>query len=397
MRPELLALLVCPACGGGLTLRPFERAAGGGDEVEEGALLCAACARAYPVTDGIPRLLPDAARRHPAFYRRHGRELGTSAAGRPEAKTGRRFHRVHRLTARAFGYEWNVYRTTSPEEDVLTFFWLTGTDPALSSKLSVGDVFTHDPTAAELGRIDASTLAGATVVDVGCGMGKYLAVVSEHAKMVVGLDLSDALTRARRLLRDRTNVHLVQGNILAAPLAPAAYDLVYSVGVLHHTPDARAAFLRSASLVKAGGRLAVWLYPAEDGAGRYARAVRFLQDDLLRPLTCRMPPRLLRAVARGLGRLTVVRDRAAARYEATGSPLARAVALSAQAVAVGRHRDPEIAAFLNFDWYAPQYRSYHTAGELWQWYDAADFVDVTLLPQPVSAIGVRRGPDDGAS
>src|SRR5262249_11257565 len=92
-------------------------------------------------------------------------------------------------------------------------------------------------------------------------------------------------------------------------------------------------------------------------------------------------------------RLTVVRDRAAARHEATGSPLARAVALGAQAVAVGRHRDPEIAAFLNFDWYAPQYRSYHTADEGRRWYDEADFVDVRLLPQPVSAIGVRRGLD----
>ena len=393
MHPELLALLVCPACGGGLSLRPFAPAAAGGDEVEEGALLCVACARAYPVTDGIPRLLPDAHRRYPALYRRHAGELAVSQRRPRDAGAGRRFHRLHRLTARAFGYEWNVYRTTSPAEDALTFFWLTGVDAALYRKLSVGDVFTHYPTDAELGRIDASGLDGATVLDVGCGMGKYVAVASEHAKMVVGLDLSDALTRAGRQLRGRTNVHLVQGNILAPPLAAATYDLVYSVGVLHHTPDARAAFRRSASLVRAGGRLAVWLYPAEPGAGRYARAVRFLQDDLLRPLTCRLPPRLLRAVAGGLGRLTVVRDRAAARHEATGSPLARAVALGAQTVAVGRHRDPEIAAFLNFDWYAPQYRSYHTADEVRRWYDEADFVDVRLLPQPVSAIGVRRGLD----
>jgi hypothetical protein len=98
-------------------------------------------------------------------------------------------------------------------------------------------------------------------------------------------------------------------------------------------------------------------------------------------------------VASGLGRLTVARDRAAARYETTGSRLARLVALSAGAVAVGRHRDPEIAAFLNFDWYAPQYRSYHTEEQLRRWYDEAGFVDVTLLPQRVSASGTRAAED----
>src|SRR5437016_14308173 len=108
MRPELLALLVCPACGGRLALHPFERSAAGGDQVEEGALLCAACARAYPVTHGIPRLLPDAERRHPRFYRRFGGALAGLGSRRPQAGDARRFRKLHRLTARAFGYEWNV-------------------------------------------------------------------------------------------------------------------------------------------------------------------------------------------------------------------------------------------------------------------------------------------------
>jgi SAM-dependent methyltransferase/uncharacterized protein YbaR (Trm112 family) len=390
MRPELVALLVCPECGGALDLRPFEAVAGGGDEIEEGVLRCVACDRAYPVTEGIPRLLPHVARRYPRFYARFAAELRALGAGRPDAREARGFEKLHRLTARAFGYEWNVYRTTSSAEDVLTLFWLTGIDPALYRKLAVIDVFTHVPTAADLGRIDASGVAGATILDVGCGMGKYLAVVSEHAKTVVGLDLSDALVRARAVVRDRANVHLVQGNILVPPLARAAFDLVYSVGVLHHTPDAHAAFRRSASLVKPGGRLAVWLYPADPGASRYVRSVRFVQDDVLRPLTCRLPPRLLRVVAGGLGRLTFVRDRAAARSRATGSRLARIVAAGADAVAVGRHPDPEIAAFLNFDWYAPQYRSYHSEDEVRRWYAEAGFDALTLLPQRVSAVGTRR-------
>ena len=64
--------------------------------------------------------------------------------------------------------------------------------------------------------------------------------------------------------------------------------------------------------------------------------------------------------------------------------------MCAGAVAVGQHRDPEIAAFLNFDWYSPQYRSYHREDEVEAWYQEAGFEAVTLLPQRVSAVGVKR-------
>ena len=52
--PELLAIIVCPACHG-------ERAVteGGASEPE---LVCQGCGLAYPIRDGIPVLLVDEAR-----------------------------------------------------------------------------------------------------------------------------------------------------------------------------------------------------------------------------------------------------------------------------------------------------------------------------------------------
>src|SRR5437899_4748985 len=220
-------------------------------------------------------------------------------------------------------------------------------------------------------------------------MGKYLKVVSDHARTVIGLDLSDAVLRARRETRDRPNVHLVQGDILSAPLQAGTMDFVFSVGVLHHTPDARAAFQASARLVKAGGFLAVWLYPQDPNQSRYARRVHWLQDEVLRPVTCRLPPPLLRAFAAVLGRLTFVRDRYAERYRASGSRLACNVALAAGALSGGTAPDPELAAFLNFDWYSPQYRSYHTEEQVSGWFQEAGFEAATILPQRVSAIARR--------
>ncbi len=389
MRAELLDYLVCPKCGGALDLHPFLDAVAAAPEIEQGLLVCRGCAAPYPLAEGIPRMLPNAFHRQRRFRRDFSTQLSRIDFRELPLEDTRKFEALHRLTSRAFGYEWNTYRVTPREEDLMTFFWLTGADPELYDKLSVDDVFSFYPTETDLQKIDGSHLAGKTVLDVGCGMGKYLAIVSDYARTVIGLDLSDALVRARAVVKDHPNVHLVQGNILAPPLKPAFADFAYSLGVLHHTPDTHSAFLSSSSLVKPGRSLAVWLYPKEKDPNAHADRIHRIQDDVIRPITCRMPPRMLRMFSGILGRLTFVRDRAAARHQATGSRIARRVAVYAGLVAVGRHRDPEIAAFLNFDWYSPQYRSYHTEAELERWYNEAGFDSIRILPQRVSAIGSR--------
>lgn len=49
--PELLAIIVCPACHGELALAEADQ-----------ELVCQGCGLAYPVRDGIPVLLVDEAR-----------------------------------------------------------------------------------------------------------------------------------------------------------------------------------------------------------------------------------------------------------------------------------------------------------------------------------------------
>ncbi|EJG06109.1 protein of unknown function DUF343 [Methanofollis liminatans DSM 4140] len=55
MRRSLLDILCCPVCKGDLELRVDEET---GDDIVEGSLWCAACGVAYPITEGIPNLLP---------------------------------------------------------------------------------------------------------------------------------------------------------------------------------------------------------------------------------------------------------------------------------------------------------------------------------------------------
>jgi uncharacterized protein YbaR (Trm112 family) len=55
VKPDLLEILRCPLCRGELTLvsRKTDRT-----EIVEGTLTCAKCHVEYPITDGIPDLLP---------------------------------------------------------------------------------------------------------------------------------------------------------------------------------------------------------------------------------------------------------------------------------------------------------------------------------------------------
>jgi SAM-dependent methyltransferase len=196
----------------------------------------------------------------------------------------------------------------------------------------------------------------------------------------VGLDASEAVRRAAALNRDQPNALIVQGDIFRPPLT-RGFDFAYSVGVLHHTPDAHLAFLSTAQLVRPGGEMAVWLYPHARDPLR--QSIEWCHERVLRRLTSRLPLRVLEKLCAVLGRVTVVKTRLAERGGAGREALARLLNL----VAVGEHLDPQIAAFLNFDWYSPPYRSRHTEEELCAWYREAGFETPRLLPVRVSAIG----------
>ena len=55
MKPDLLEILRCPLCRGELTLTSRKK---DGAEIVEGNLACAHCHVDYPISDGIPDLLP---------------------------------------------------------------------------------------------------------------------------------------------------------------------------------------------------------------------------------------------------------------------------------------------------------------------------------------------------
>jgi SAM-dependent methyltransferase len=110
------------------------------------------------------------------------------------------------------------------------------------------------------GDLDLAALTDARVLDAGCGMGRHARMLGPYVHSLTALDFSDAIDRAAANLADQSNVSCVQADVTAPPLRPESFDLVYSLGVLHHLNDASGAVARLVRLVRPGGRFRVYLY-----------------------------------------------------------------------------------------------------------------------------------------
>lgn len=99
------------------------------------------------------------------------------------------------------------------------------------------------------------------VLEVGCGGGAHTRLVSSVCRSIVAIDLETA-NLARERLKDRPNVRFVEADILRYSDA-TQYDVVFSVGVLHHTDDPDLAFRKCWERCRPGGLLIAWVYSWE--------------------------------------------------------------------------------------------------------------------------------------
>jgi SAM-dependent methyltransferase len=104
--------------------------------------------------------------------------------------------------------------------------------------------------------------AGRDVLEIGAGMGTDLAQFAAHGANVTDLDLS-----AGHLQLAEENFHLrgLRGRFIhhdaeALPFADGSFDLVYSNGVLHHTPNTVAVVGEIRRVLRPGGRAIVMFY-----------------------------------------------------------------------------------------------------------------------------------------
>jgi SAM-dependent methyltransferase len=234
---SIVESICCPLCRTPVSLNAHETDSDG--HVITGTLTCAACATSYPIARGIPRLI----------------------AGSADDRVTR--------TVEAFGFQWQR------------------ANPLIrNARISSPELFLDF-----VHPIGAAAFAGKVVLDAGCGMGRFTLNAQKFgARLVIGVDLSDSVEAAFENTRHLGNVVIVQADIFHLPVARVVGH-AFSIGVLHHTPDPRAAFLSVVSTVVPGGRVSAWVYGRE-GNGWIIHLL-----DPIRRVTSRLPRRVLLAAA----------------------------------------------------------------------------------------------------
>ena len=137
---------------------------------------------------------------------------------------------------------------------------------------------------------------GAEGFDLGCGSGRWAALVAKRVRRLHCIDASrQALDVARRRLAGVPNVEFHHATADAMPLADGSQDFGYSLGVLHHVPDTQAALCDCVAKLKPGAPFLLYLYYALDNRPAWFRAL-WKASDQGRKAISRLPFRLRRAV-----------------------------------------------------------------------------------------------------
>ena len=132
--------------------------------------------------------------------------------------------------------------------------------------------------------------------DLGCGSGRWAAGVIDRVGKLNCVDPSaKALSVCKSRFVEKTNARFFCASVDAIPLADASQDFGYSLGVLHHIPDTRAALTDCVRKLKPGAPFLVYLYYAFDNRPSWFRAVWHVSD-LFRRAICRLPFSLRKAV-----------------------------------------------------------------------------------------------------
>jgi len=222
----------CLQCGGLLTPGP--------DRICADAWECSSCAARYPVTRGTLRMV--------SWDARASRDI-----------------EVKQRTADSFAYEWEQFGRLREE-------WARNFADYMRP---------HTP----------ASLAGKTVLDVGTGSGRHAFHAARVGAHVAAVDLGASIDVARRNLPP--SVLTVQADAENLPFEPGSFDLVMSIGVLHHMPDPERALRSIAGYAKPGGHVHIYLYWVPEQ--RWHQWVLRLVT-AMRRLTVRLSHRVLHAL-----------------------------------------------------------------------------------------------------
>jgi 2-polyprenyl-3-methyl-5-hydroxy-6-metoxy-1,4-benzoquinol methylase len=133
-----------------------------------------------------------------------------------------------------------------------------------------------------------------SVLEVGCGSGRFTEVMLAAGAKVFACDLSEAVEANYENCRGAENYFVCQADVRQLPVEPHSFEVVVCIGVIQHTPSPEETISKLSSYLKPGGLLVIDHY-----APGYSQ--NFLQRNL-RSILIRLPASVAKPLALMLAR-----------------------------------------------------------------------------------------------
>ncbi len=280
---------------------------------EEAGFLVSDRGKKYPIIRGIPRFVPD------------DQYVGS------------------------FSFEWNTHNRTQLD----SFTGSSSSEIMLTQKTG----------------LRPEDVAGKRVLDAGIGAGRFSDVLVKWGANVVGVDLSFAVEASHVSFLEKSNILVAQADIGNLPFADETFDIIMSIGVLHHTPSTEKYFKALVPKLKRGGRISIWVYPNE---GDYKIRNYWI------PFTSKIPPKAFYDWCRWFVPMA---------HRNKDNPLIgfakRMFPFSDQGLGL------ENDILDTFDGYSPTFHGIHSNAEVIGWFEDVGLTSVTALPITTSVTGIK--------
>lgn len=145
---------------------------------------------------------------------------------------------------KSFGYQWNKW-------SLLQFDSHNIDKPYENFSLNMFEKITN---------IKDNNLNKTVIADIGCGPGRFLEIIRQKNALAIGIDLSDSVEAAGEIFASDSDVLICQADALNLPLKTESIDGIFSIGVLHHSNNAKRGFEEMVRACKRGGDISVSLY-----------------------------------------------------------------------------------------------------------------------------------------
>lgn len=319
------------------------------EEVIEGALL--APGRWFPVIDGVPRVLTGDLRGDwETFAASHGLPAAArrTVGGEPSGQA----------------------RTNVTFSDKWTRFDQYGFEPAHQE-------FLNEWFVRKLGLSSVEELARfyetkRRILEVGPGSGFNTRYMATHTGgEILSIDVSEAAVTTYRNTRHLPNCAVVQADLMRLPVRDGQFDFVIADGVLHHTPDTKAAVVALYRKLAPGGQFFFHVYkrmgPARTFCDEHVRARLTALDPEACYEACEGITELGRELSRLGARITLTRGIPALGIPPGTHDVQRLLYYNFLKCFWNEAFDWETNNMVNFDWYHPHHAWQHTEQEVEQW------------------------------